>query len=163
MLAITFNNGFSKVRLKKSAMNGAEKNNAKNNTTLNAKLEIVKKSVGVIPLLLGIFIDIYWMLWGSVCTGLFAYYLNSYYSGKFLKYPMVSQIKDIYKSFGIAVVMALITYLVSLLPLSPFVLLPLQILVGIVVTIVLCECFKLEEYNELKGMAFSAVRKIIHR
>ncbi|MBP3668963.1 MAG: lipopolysaccharide biosynthesis protein, partial [Bacteroides sp.] len=44
------------------------------------KLEIIKKVIAVIPLLMGIFISIYWMLWGSVITGFFAYYLNSYYS-----------------------------------------------------------------------------------
>lgn len=127
------------------------------------RLEIIKKCVAVIPLLLGIFIGIYWMLWGSVCTGLFAYYLNSYYSGKFLKYSMLSQIKDILPSFGVAVVMAIVTYAVSLLPLSPFVLLPLQILVGAISTIVLCECLRLEEYKEIKGMALSVLRKITRR
>lgn len=127
------------------------------------RLEIIKKCVAVIPLLLGIFIGIYWMLWGSVCTGLFAYYLNSYYSGKFLKYSMLSQIKDILPSFGVAVVMAIVTYAVSLLPLSPFVLLPLQILVGAISAIVLCECLRLEEYKEIKGMALSVLRKITRR
>lgn len=127
------------------------------------RLEIIKKCVAVIPLLLGIFIGIYWMLWGSVCTGLFAYYLNSYYSGKFLKYSMLSQIKDIFPSFGVAVIMAIVTYAVSLLPLSPFVLLTLQILVGAISTIILCECLRLEEYKELKGMALSVLRKIIRR
>lgn len=127
------------------------------------RLEIIKKCVAVIPLLLGIFIGIYWMLWGSVCTGLFSYYLNSYYSGKFLKYSMLSQIKDILPSFGVAVVMAIVTYAVSLLPLSPFVLLPLQILAGAISAIVLCECLRLEEYKEVKGMALSVLRKITRR
>ena len=127
------------------------------------RLEIIKKCVAVIPLLLGIFIGIYWMLWGSVCTGLFAYYLNSYYSGKFLKYSMLSQIKDILPSFGVAVIMAIVTYAVSLLPLSPFVLLPLQILVGAISAIALCECLRLEEYKEIKGMALSVLRKITRR
>lgn len=127
------------------------------------RLEIIKKCVAVIPLLLGIFIGIYWMLWGSVCTGLFAYYLNSYYSGKFLKYSMLSQIKDIFPSFGVAVIMAIVTYAVSLLPLSPFVLLTLQILVGAISAIVLCECLRLEEYKELKGMVLSVLRKITRR
>lgn len=58
--------------------------------------------------------DIYWMLWGSVGTGLFAYYLNSYYSGRFLDYPITAQVKDILPSFGIAVVMAIATYAIHL-------------------------------------------------
>lgn len=124
------------------------------------KLEIIKKAIAVIPLLLGIFIDIYWMLWGSVFAGMFAFYLNSYYSGKLLNYSTTDQVKDILPSFGIAAIMAIITYLVSLLPLSPFILLPLQIIVGAVITIVLCETIKLEEYKELKSIALSAKQKL---
>lgn len=124
------------------------------------RLEIIKKAIAVIPLLLGIFIDIYWMLWGSVFAGMFAFYLNSYYSGKLLNYSTTDQVKDILPSFGIAVIMAIITYLVSLLPLSPFILLPLQIIVGAVITIVLCETIKLEEYKELKSIALSAKQKL---
>ncbi len=124
------------------------------------RLEIIKKAIAVIPLLLGIFIDIYWMLWGSVFTGIFAFYLNSYYSGKFLGYSTADQVKDILPSFGIATIMAIITYLISLLPLSPFILLPLQIIVGAVITIVLCEIIKPEEYKELKSIALSAKQKL---
>lgn len=127
------------------------------------RLEIVKKCVAVIPILLGVFMDIYWMLWGSVCTGVFAYYLNSIYSGKFLDYSISSQIKDVLPSFIVAAIMAIITYAISLLPLSPILLLPLQILVGIVITIILCECFKLEEYKEIKGLVLSVFHKITHR
>lgn len=124
------------------------------------RLEIIKKAIAVIPLLLGIFIDIYWMLWGSVFNGIFAFYLNSYYSGRFIGYSTLDQVKDILPSFGIAVIMAIITYLVSLLPLSPFILLPLQIIVGAVITIVLCDIIKPEEYKELKSIALSAKQKL---
>lgn len=124
------------------------------------KLEIIKKCVAVIPVLLGIFIDIYWMLWGSVIAGFFAYYLNSYYSGKLLDYNILSQIKDILPSFGIAIGMAGVTYLISLLPLSPFVLLPLQIIIGASITIALCEWIQMSEYKELKSITLSALQKI---
>lgn len=127
------------------------------------RLEIIKKCIAVIPILLGIFIDIYWMLWGSVCTGIFAYYLNSYYSGKYLKYPMLEQVKDILPSFVVAAIMAAITYGVSFLPYQPFLLLLLQVLVGVVITIVLCECLKLEEYREIKDLALSVYHKIRHK
>lgn len=127
------------------------------------RLEIIKKCVAVIPLLLGVFVGIYWMLWGSVCTGIFAYYLNSYYSGKFLLYPMIEQVKDILPSFGVSVAMAIVVYSVSLLPLSSFILLALQLLTGAVVMIALCECIKLEEYKEIKGLVLSVFYKIKHK
>ena len=100
------------------------------------------------------------MLWGSVFIGFFAYYLNSYYSGKFLNYSMIEQLRDILPSFGVAALMAILTYMVSLLPFSPYLLLPLQLLVGAVMTFLLCECFRLEEYKELKEIASSALCKM---
>lgn len=124
------------------------------------KLEIIKKCVAVIPVSLGIFVGIYWMIWGSVFTGMFAYYLNSYYSGKFLNYSILTQIRDILPSFGIAVVMATVTYVLSLLPLSPFILLPIQVMAGAGITIALCERLKQPEYQEIKSMALSVLRKI---
>lgn len=132
----------------------------KGRSDLFLKLEIIKKCVAVIPILMGVFINIYWMLWGSVIAGLFAYYLNSYYSGKLLDYNIIQQIKDILPSFGVAVCMAIVTYMVSLLPLSPFVLLPLQILIGTGITIALCEWIQLAEYKEIKSISLSALQKI---
>lgn len=124
------------------------------------KLEIIKKCVAIIPLSLGIFVGIYWMIWGSVFTGMFAYYLNSYYSGKLLNYSLLEQIKDVLPSFGIAISMSSFTYLVSLLPLSAYLLLPVQIIVGASITIILCEYLQRPEYFEIKSMAMSVLRKI---
>lgn len=41
------------------------------------KLEIIKKIIALVPVLLGIFVGIYWMLIGSVFTGWIAYYNSS--------------------------------------------------------------------------------------
>ena len=121
------------------------------------RLEIFKKCIAVIPLMLGIFVDIYWMLWGSVIGGLFAYYLNAYYSGPFLNYSIKEQVKDIIPSFVMALTMGIIVFSISLLNISPFVQLPLQILVGATLTIVMCEFLKREEYLEIKKIV---LRKI---
>lgn len=123
------------------------------------KLEIIKKIIAVGPILLGVFINIYWMLIGSVITGFIAYYLNAYYSGPYLKYSIWEQIRDILPSFGVAVVMAAIVYVLSFLPVSPFILLPLQIVVGGIIVWTLCSIFKLEEFIELKNILFSYIKR----
>lgn len=132
-------------------------------TDLFLKLEIIKKMISVIPILLGVFVGIYWMLWGSVLTGFFAYYLNTYYSGKFLNYSMWAQVKDILPAFCVSVIVAIVTYMVSLFPFTPVVLLSIQLLVGLSLTLILCECFKLEEYKEIKAMLLSTLQKNIRK
>lgn len=127
------------------------------------KLEIIKKIIAIGPLLLGIFVDIYLMLVGSLITSLISYYLNAYYSGPFLNYSIKEQIKDILPSFGVAVAMAVPVYAMSFIPLNPFILLPLQIMVGAVITLVICEVTKRPEYIELKGIAMPIINKVIKR
>lgn len=127
------------------------------------KLEIIKKIIAIGPLLLGIFVNIYWMLGGSVIIGFIAYYLNAYYSGPFLNYSIKEQVKDILPSFGVAVAMSVPVFVMSFIPMSPFILLPLQIVVGASITIVICEATKLPEYFEIKGIAMPIINKVIKR
>ncbi len=122
------------------------------------RLEIIKKCVAVIPLCLGIFVGIYYMLVGSVFTGLFAYYLNAYYSGPALNYSIWEQIKDILPSFGIALFMAMAVYAMSYIPLTPVAQFPLQIAVGALITIVLCKLANLPEYKELEEIALGFIK-----
>lgn len=127
------------------------------------RLEIIKKFIAIGPLLLGIFVNIYWMLWGSVVTGFIAYYLNAFYSGPFLNYSIKEQVKDILPSFCVAVAMALPVFAMSFTSMNPFVLLPLQIVVGAGITIVICEATKLPEYFEIKVIVMPFINKVIKR
>ena len=127
------------------------------------RLEIIKKVIAIGPLLLGIFVDIYLMLAGSLVTSLIAYYLNAHYSGPFLNYSIKEQLKDILPSFGVAIAMAVPVFAMSFIHMSPYVMLPLQILLGAIISISICEATKLPEYIELKGIAMQVINKIIKR
>ena len=128
------------------------------------KLEIVKKVIGVLPVLAGIFFNIYWMLIvGFITGGCIDFVLNSYFSGKFLGYSTKDQLKDILPSLWIALAMALPVFGLSFLPLNPFVLLPIQLLVGAGIAWGLLEWTKLEEYQELKQIAIPIVNKVIKK
>ena len=122
------------------------------------KLEIIKKIVAVGPILLGIFLSIRWMLWGSVLTGFFAYWLNSFYSGKMIDYGSLAQLRDIAPSFGVAFVMMAALYALTLTELPPVALLAVQLIAGAGITIGLCELLRLEEYYELKNIVIGLLR-----
>lgn len=125
------------------------------------KLEIIKKAIAIGPLLIGIFVDIYWMLAGSVIVGFISYYLNARYSGPFINYSIREQIKDILPSFSTSFAMMVIVFLIGRLNINPYALLGVQILAGLVLTIAICEFFKLTEYLELKGIVIDVVRNKI--
>lgn len=122
-------------------------------------LEIIKKVISVGPICLGIFVSIKAMLWGTICTGIIAFFLNTYYTGKKLHYTSFMQLKDIACSYLIAVIMAVSVYFLKLLPLSCYAVLIIQFLVGIIVFFLLCEIFKPSEYLDLKGMALKLINR----
>lgn len=122
-------------------------------------LEIIKKIVAIGPLCLGIFVDIYWMLWGSIFAGIIAFFLNSYYTGKKLGYSSWKQLKDVAPSYGIAFAIAVSVYFFKYLPLSHFVILPIQLAVGTAVFFGICETFKPEEYFEVKSLTVEYFKK----
>lgn len=126
-------------------------------------LEIIKKIIAIGPLCIGIFFDIYWMLATSIVTGIIAFFLNSYYTGKRLGYSSWKQLKDVAPSYGVAFAVALAVYFLKYLPLSHWIILPMQIVVGILVFFTVCEKTKLNEYIEIKNIAISTINKIRKR
>lgn len=127
------------------------------------KLEIIKKIISLGPILLGIFVDIYLMVLGSLVTSCISYYLNAYYSGPFLNYGIKDQVKDIWPSLKIAIIMAIPVGAMQFIPINPFVLLPLQILVGMTIVLILCEKKQMPEYLEIKGIVMPIINKVIKR
>ena len=131
----------------------------KGRSDLFLKLEIIKKIIAVGPLVLGVLLSIEYMLWGSVCTSLIAYFLNSYYSANLINYPTKEQIKDILPTFLVSFVTAAAMWSLTLLSLSNWLLLPLQCLLGIILAVLIYERLHLSEYVEVKQLAFSLLRK----
>lgn len=123
------------------------------------KLEIVKKIIAVIPIMIGIFWGINYMLWGAVCISLVSYILNSYYSGRLIDYSTVKQVKDIFPCFLVSSLVALLMWGITFLHFNYWVTLLLQVSVGILLAIVAYERMRLEEYKEIRRIILSIIRK----
>lgn len=123
-------------------------------------LEIVKKIIALGPLFVGAFIGIMPMLYTNLVTGVIAYFLNSYYTGKHLGYSSWMQLKDVAPSYGIAVAVALSVYFFKYLPINYWIVLPLQIMIGVVVFFIICKVTKIPEYEETKAMIQPIFNKI---
>ncbi len=123
-------------------------------------LEIVKKVIGIGPLVIGAFVGIIPMLFTSLIAGIIAFFLNSYYSGKLLNYSSWMQIKDVAHSYMIAAIVALSVYFLKYLPISFWIILPLQIAVGTTVFFLVCHFTHSEEYGEFKSLLMPMLKKI---
>jgi O-antigen/teichoic acid export membrane protein len=134
-----------------------------NRTDIFLYIEIVKKIISIGPLLLGIFVNIYWMLIATIIAGVISFFLNSYYTGKKLGYSSWMQLKDVAPSYGVALTIAIAVYFLKFLPISYWFVLPLQIVLGLVVFFVICEASKLQEYIEVKSIARDYIGKLLKR
>jgi O-antigen/teichoic acid export membrane protein len=112
-------------------------------------LEVIKKIISLAPLFVGAFVGIIPMLWVNIIVGIIAYFLNSYFSGRLLGYSSWMQLRDIAPSYALATSIALSVWFMKYLPLSYWIILPLQIAVGAIVFFSICKLFKMNEYNEI--------------
>lgn len=122
-------------------------------------LEIIKKTIAVGPLFIGAFVGIMPMLYTNLITTVIAFFLNSHYSGKMVGYSSWMQIKDVAPSYGIAIVVALSVFFLKFLPITNWVILPLQGIIGLITFIMLCRLFHLEEFDATINMLKPLLRK----
>jgi len=123
------------------------------------KLEIVKKLIAVLPVVLGVVLGIYYMLWGAVCMSLISFFLNSYYSAELIGYSTKEQIKDILPTFLISIFSAACMWSITLLDISLYAMLPLQCIVGISVAVFIYEKSNLKEYQEIKQLFLFSIKR----
>lgn len=125
------------------------------------RLEIIKKLACIPVLIIGIFIGIVPMLVAGIFAGLFCFFLNARWSGKLIGYSAWKQLKDIAPSFGVASIVALSVYFYKFMLLSYWIVLPLQIVTGIIVFITVCKVSGVGEYEEIRKVALSYLNGLI--
>lgn len=132
----------------------------KGRSDLFLKLEIFKKILIIPSIFAGIYFGIKVMLIIMVFNSLIAYYLNSYWSGKFIGYSLKEQLADILPSLlmGFAV-MGLMFQVFIFIHLSPVFILLIQLAVFVLFTVGFSELIKLNEYYYLKNTIIDAFKQ----
>lgn len=124
------------------------------------RLEIIKKVLAVPVIVIGVIWGIKIMIAGMMVNTIVSYYLNSYWSGRFIDYSFKQQVSDILPSFGLACVMGAGVYSLSLiLPLNSLWLLITQILSGVAFIFLFCETTKFKDYVFLKNLIAEKIRE----
>lgn len=122
-------------------------------------IEVVKKLIQLFPLYIGAVVGIIPMLWASVGTGILAFFLNSFFTGKMLGYSSWMQIKDVLPSYGVALIVAISVWFLKYLPISNWAILPIQIVLGAVVFFVVCRITNIPEYREARNLVMSLIKR----
>lgn len=104
---------------------------ASGHSELLLKLDIIKKSIGILLLLVSINYGVIAIAISLVITNFISTIINIAPNRKILAYGYRMQLSDIWHSGIIAVIMGGIVYLISFLPINYYLMLAIQIVVGI--------------------------------
>ena len=88
--------------------------NVKGRSDLFLKLEVFKKIIVVVVILVSFQFGIYGLLYGSVLTSVIGFFINTHYSGKFLNYPAWEQTKDLLPIIGLGILTGAVVYFLDI-------------------------------------------------
>lgn len=134
--------------------------NAVGRSDVFLKLEIIKKSYGIVALLIAVFCfnSPIAIAMTGVFTTFISCFVNAYPNKKLVGYSYLEQIQDILPSFIVSVVMLGGVLLVGQLALPTIALLALQVLTGIVIYVLISAIFRVKSFMILIGLIKNILR-----
>jgi hypothetical protein len=133
---------------------------AQGRSDLFLRLEILKKIMVVIAIAITYRWGIIAMIYGQIVTSCLAYFLNAYYTGKMLDYPITEQIQDLMASLALAGIMGLGVYALKYAHIAnQLALLFAQTMTGIVLYVSICYIFRISSFMEVIEMVKSKLLK----
>lgn len=133
--------------------------NAIGRSDIYLKLEIVKKILGMIILIVSIQFGMYAIAIGLLINSIVSTFINSYPNRKLLNYSYLEQIRDVMPSFVLSFIMGGVIYLISFLKISSLITLLLQVIVGAILYVLMANIFKLECFTYLLNTIKEVVNK----
>ena len=127
------------------------------------KLEIVKKIVGIILLMLTVNISVKAMSCSLLASSVCSQIINSWPNKKLLGYSYLEQLKDIFPNIILAVVMGILILPISAIRLSPIITLLMQVTLGVAIYLVGSIVTKNESFKYLFGIVSSMFKKVRKR
>ena len=114
------------------------------------RLEIIKKVLVVINIAITVRWGISAMIYGMIAMSIICYYLNSYYTGVLISYPIREQLRDLFPYLIMAVLMGVAVFSAGLLPFpNHWSMVLVQITTGTVIYVCLCWLFRLTAFTEI--------------
>ena len=127
---------------------------AQGHSNLFFRLEVAKKAFGMGLLALGTFHGVMGIAWSQVVFAVIAFFINAYYTHRFLDYGPLRQIVDFLPVVAVSAAMASAVGLVSCYTTMPAaLLLGIQVALGVLLFLCLCVIFRLQALQGAWRMA----------
>lgn len=120
---------------------------AQGRSDLFFRLDLIKKGIAAAFIVTTYRWGITAIICGQIVSSFIAYYLNSYYTGKMLKYPIAEQVADLLPTLGLATGMGAVMFALTLFPIrNQPILLALQVVAGVAIYLLLCWRFRVPSF-----------------
>ena len=129
---------------------------------ISLKLELLKKMLEVLILIVTIFISVKAVAWGIVVYNFCCIFINLYPCKKLIDYHYREQIKDVLPALALSVVMGGIVFTLHYLSLSPILQIFLSVLIGCFIYLSLSVLFQVNSYKYLFDLLKSKIIKTNH-
>lgn len=137
--------------------------NAMGRSDISLKLNMIKKSFGILMVVLFIPISVEAVAWAGVASGLFALCMNVYPNRKLIDYGMKEQLRDVVPNWLLSAAMLVLVRLVHLLGLSVIPELIVMVLVGVVSYVAMSVLFRVESFNYIWKMLKPALGRFLKK
>ena len=123
------------------------------------KFNVIKKSIGIILLVLSIPFGVVGIAWSLVLTNIISTIINVYPNRDILGYGFKNQFGDLWDSFFISLIMGCIIYLFNFLPCAYIVILTIQVVAGVAIYWLLSWLMKIDSYIYIKNLILGYLSK----
>ena len=132
--------------------------NVKGRSDLFLKLEVFKKVLLILIIIVSFKFGIFGLLYGSALSSILSFFINSNYAGKFINYSTWEQIIDLLPVLLLSLSIGLFVYLIDIFiinDLNDFIRLLIGSLLGIILYFYFSFLFKMKVFFELKNIIFN--------
>lgn len=132
--------------------------NAMGRSDIFLKLEIIKKGIGIVSLVVAVFFfdSPIAIAMTGVFTSFISCFINAYPNKKLINYSYFEQMKDILPAFLASIGMCAVVMMVGQINMNPVLMLVVQIVVGVVLYVAISAVFQIEAFliliKMLKGL-----------
>lgn len=133
---------------------------AQGHSNLFFRLEIIKKIIGTVFLLVAVPYGAIGIAWSQASFSFMAFFINAYYSGVFLQYGPIAQFRDFLPVLLISTLMAVSVHLIQHYDLkSNGLLLAAQVCTGVCLYLLSCYLFRVKAFFEVRNLLMDGFRK----
>ena len=125
------------------------------------KLEIIKKIIGLIIILISMKYGVYVMALSTLLSSIISQIINSYPNKKLMNYKYIDQLKDLLPAAMLSIIMGVMVYCVNYAGFNNLLTLIIQIILGIIIYIGLSIITKNDSFVYCLAVVKSIVKKII--